>query len=36
VLRVSRFNAFSAGSRPMGQVHSLAVETLETLGLDRG
>jgi arsenate reductase (thioredoxin) len=28
-----RFNAFSAGSHPAGQVHSLALGTLETLGL---
>jgi arsenate reductase (thioredoxin) len=28
-----RFNAFSAGSHPMGYVHPLAIETLATLGL---
>ena len=28
-----RFQAFSAGSRPTGRVHPLAVETLEGLGM---
>jgi arsenate reductase len=28
-----RFDAFSAGSHPTGQVHPLALETLATLGL---
>jgi arsenate reductase len=28
-----RFNTFSAGSHPTGQVHPLALETLATLGL---
>ena len=27
-----RFHAFSAGSRPKGEVHPLALKTLETMG----